>query len=884
MRTCLMILILLIYPVCAETYFIMDHGTASISAAAQSNGGSCTDEAHAMSISTHNSASFAPGDTIYICGDIIDSGALIPPSSGTATSRISYRGDHSSNPGTFKQGMMSSPNVKHHILIKNVQYIDIKNIDFESDVSSDYDVHNRAAIWFEEWYEPTGHVTVDDCQMFQTTSGLQIIGDVKHVDLIKSHVSNMVDNGVGVGRHWSGSSYTGVKYRPSYITIGGSREDGNTFVNIGRINGQPDSGEVPGMVFGTQATDSVFSYNHVYADEIGWGTGVYINGVEKILVEYNYIHDLDSAMRRPAISLKSDRDWKNSDIIIRFNKVGPTHGNINGFGTYVNPDSGIRFNNCLDNVAVYGNYVKDVVDFGLMSTWGWSQDWSSDGCIPENTYVFSNIVARTETASGMYMAGTSGTDHFKNFYVTNNLFYHVADENLDDHPTNSYGIQSRGSDRNYQEVYFMNNIIDKPRQDSADHIGISVPEQADIYVDYNHHYFPGAIPQVSYEGSDCTPCAWNSQDRPAGYGLHDSEGDPTFSDASNSDFTLTEDSPCVDSGVDLHVRTTITIQGVDHEISLGIGLDPDRTDWTSTIPVVHTLEQDDYGNWEKGPYVYVDSRCIPDWHCSWSDWSACADGEQTRTETCSDSNSCDRPSPAQTEYRACAGYRVYKTYNSPDIDGSLDEFQGAEQIMLSNSHGTVGSYRLMWDEQYMYIAAEVQDDMLNSMFTDAAGDLWADDALEIMFDTANDKGDRMNSNDYKIFINSLGTVKDTRIFDDSWNSGIESFVVADGTNQQNADTDNGYVIEARLPLMSSVDNGSLWGMNLVLNDKHSVGTEDVIWSGDEVNKPDSWSPIVFIDEGCDTLNTILDAIYSWKRGEESLDNLIRKIYLWLYCA
>jgi photosystem II stability/assembly factor-like uncharacterized protein len=46
-------------------------------------------------------------------------------------------------------------------------------------------------------------------------------------------------------------------------------------------------------------------------------------------------------------------------------------------------------------------------------------------------------------------------------------------------------------------------------------------------------------------------------------------------------------------------------------------------------------------------------QCTPSWSCTdWSDWSVCVDGEQTRTRTCTDLNSCD-PEYIETDTQSC---------------------------------------------------------------------------------------------------------------------------------------------------------------------------------------------------------------------------------------
>lgn len=52
-------------------------------------------------------------------------------------------------------------------------------------------------------------------------------------------------------------------------------------------------------------------------------------------------------------------------------------------------------------------------------------------------------------------------------------------------------------------------------------------------------------------------------------------------------------------------------------------------------------------------YEDITGICREDWVCSWSDWSICTGGSQTRTETCTDQNNCGAPDTTATEHREC---------------------------------------------------------------------------------------------------------------------------------------------------------------------------------------------------------------------------------------
>ena len=224
-------------------------------------------------------------------------------------------------------------------------------------------------------------------------------------------------------------------------------------------------------------------------------------------------------------------------------------------------------------------------------------------------------------------------------------------------------------------------------------------------------------------------------------------------------------------------------------------------------------DQNDYGSWERGAYVYtgpstdtcqsLGHRCCDS--CLSAHYSQ-YDGDCPGQLCCDD---CFIPS---------GDYQVIKAMAPPTIDGSIGEFSLAEPITITQeTTGTTATYRLMWDEQALYVAASFSDQELNADPSHQDdGPLWSDDCLEIMFDPDNNGGSSIRSDDYKFFVSVLGVRTDSRAYDTSWDSGFASRASAQGTVNSNEDTDTGYVIEAMIPWPSwgiaVPQAGSVWGM------------------------------------------------------------------------
>jgi hypothetical protein len=302
------------------------------------------------------------------------------------------------------------------------------------------------------------------------------------------------------------------------------------------------------------------------------------------------------------------------------------------------------------------------------------------------------------------------------------------------------------------------------------------------------------------------------------------------------------------------------------------------------------------------------SSCIENWQCtSWSAWSECVNNLQSRTRTCTDLNSCGTTisKPSEIETQSCSitpttNYSILKTNSAPTIDGNLNEFADANPITITNSRGTTGIYKLMWDSNALYLAAEFSDDKLNADLAHQEDDsIYSDDSLEIMFDTLNNGGTSMQTDDYKFFVNVNNIHTDSQKYDTSWDSGITKDVLVSGTINNDADTDTGYVIEVRIPWagwVSAPVNEAVWGMNVQLNDKIETGTTQTQWSesGLGVNVPDGWNEVVFSSEtigsicgasdsnsdGIVTISELIDYIGEWKIGNVPIDDLIDAIGKW----
>ena len=84
------------------------------------------------------------------------------------------------------------------------------------------------------------------------------------------------------------------------------------------------------------------------------------------------------------------------------------------------------------------------------------------------------------------------------------------------------------------------------------------------------------------------------------------------------------------------------------------------------------------------------------------------------------------------------------------VDGKLNEQAWSHLSWLPMNHHIVGeipskedfsgSYKLLWDENYLYLAAKITDDVLYDRFANPLEKYWDDDCLEVFIDEDNSGG------------------------------------------------------------------------------------------------------------------------------------------------
>ena len=143
--------------------------------------------------------------------------------------------------------------------------------------------------------------------------------------------------------------------------------------------------------------------------------------------------------------------------------------------------------------------------------------------------------------------------------------------------------------------------------------------------------------------------------------------------------------------------------------------------------------------------------------------------------------------------------------NTPvEVDGHLNEWGHAESIMIHDERGrttSTATVQTLWDNRNLYIAFRVKDNDLRAIQTALDHpELYLDDMAEFLFDTRNSKDSCWSEEDIIYHINLMGQKKDDKGSGDcttnpEWNGSANYAISLEGTLNDPADVDTGYIVE-----------------------------------------------------------------------------------------
>jgi hypothetical protein len=208
-------------------------------------------------------------------------------------------------------------------------------------------------------------------------------------------------------------------------------------------------------------------------------------------------------------------------------------------------------------------------------------------------------------------------------------------------------------------------------------------------------------------------------------------------------------------------------------------------------------------------------------------------------------NGCEGPRTEIT-VRVSQKYKIFKVSSPIIIDGTLEATWSNASVLpaaatkliagaVTNSTDLSGNFKALWDDTYLYVLADVTDDVKMNESTN----VYDDDGVEVYVDINNDKATTYGANDVQYTF--------------GWNDGTTVGVLPSGrattgiTYAAVART-GGYIVEARIPwttLKGTPAIGQLVGMDFMINDDDDGGTRDgkLAWNASE---DDAWeNPSLF---------------------------------------
>ncbi len=156
-------------------------------------------------------------------------------------------------------------------------------------------------------------------------------------------------------------------------------------------------------------------------------------------------------------------------------------------------------------------------------------------------------------------------------------------------------------------------------------------------------------------------------------------------------------------------------------------------------------------------------------------------------------------------------------YGTPVIDAEIDAaWSNCPEIAVNNQilawQGATGTAKVLWDESFVYVLFQVKDSIINTQSRNA----YEQDSVEIFLDQTNGKTDYLDNDDgqYRVScegVSSFGTKPDK-----------------DGFQGKAKKTDEGYLVELAIPLLTAPTEGAIMGFEAQVNDANASGMRQSI--------------------------------------------------------
>jgi hypothetical protein len=213
-------------------------------------------------------------------------------------------------------------------------------------------------------------------------------------------------------------------------------------------------------------------------------------------------------------------------------------------------------------------------------------------------------------------------------------------------------------------------------------------------------------------------------------------------------------------------------------------------------------------------------------------------------------------------------YRCRRARSPIHVDGVLDEtaWARAESVaMVTADAGAVPrqstAARLMWDDDYLYVAFECADDDIWGTTTERDHDIYMQEVVEVFVDAAS-----CGTAYVEIEVSPLNAVLDLFMLwrDDrrrglwGWDSlGLKTAVTVDGDPWHRGTADRRWTVEMAIPMVDfemaphlPPQPGDTWRINLYRIDRGEQGIEYSAWSPPRrlnYHTPSRFGVLLFVD-------------------------------------
>jgi hypothetical protein len=188
-------------------------------------------------------------------------------------------------------------------------------------------------------------------------------------------------------------------------------------------------------------------------------------------------------------------------------------------------------------------------------------------------------------------------------------------------------------------------------------------------------------------------------------------------------------------------------------------------------------------------------------------------------------------------------YVCFRAPAAPEIDGRIEDAVWASAAWSEDFIDIEGDSRprprlrtrlkMLWDDEYLYVAAELEEPHVWGMLTQRDAVIFHDDDFEVFIDPDGDTHQY-----YELEINALGTVWDLFLVKpyrdggpaiDAWDiAGLRSAVHVDGTVNDGSDTDAGWTVELAIP-WAVLEEAAAGGQPPVVGDTWRINFSRVDW-------------------------------------------------------